>query len=569
LKYLKYFGFSLLFLADIIYSQKTDKLYTTGDSICAKSNNAIFCKTIDFYKNKQYDSTYVYSSKALAFSKTDNEKDFFNCLLGFSSFINGFHKQALLSVNQISERKEYKQIKLYLLGHIYLNLKKYDDAIQNIEEWILNDSYEKISERKVMYHNLALSYIHKKDYFKAKINFDKELYLISADDTLSIIRTKMDLANVYYEQYIDNEAIPLFQEAYNLAKDYSNIEWKQYTAKNMAIVERNRRRYKESVKYYDEFIRWKDSLWNRDKISDLLEKDKQIALGIKDKEIAVQKEITDKQKERTRFFTLAFVAVLLFLGTLFYFYRVKIKQNNLINAQKDQLESLNATKNYLLSVISHDLRTPVKTIKNNHKELSKLLEEKDTASAMVLNQKSTSVAENTSKVLDNILNWALQQNNQLLFMPEFHSIEFLINAILYDFNPIANAKNITLSTFFKDNDIQVYLDRELFKIAFRNLIDNAIKYTPNGGEVTVTTALENNECLVAIKDTGVGMSSELLDTINNYQTLSIEKIERSKGLGLGVLLSKTLIAKNNGSFKITNNKDIGITVSLRLPLEKF
>ncbi|QMU65049.1 MAG: hypothetical protein GKR88_12635 [Flavobacteriaceae bacterium] len=253
-----------------------------------------------------------------------------------------------------------------------------------------------------------------------------------------------------------------------------------------------------------------------------MEKDKQIALAVKNKEVAVQKEISKKQKEWVRLFAMILIIILLFLTVLFYLYRIKIKQHALINIQKEQLENLNTTKNYLLSVISHDLRIFLIAIKGNHKKLSALLNTNRIEDASILNTKSTSISESTSQIVNNILNWALQQNNQLLFIPDVHPIGALTDTILYDFKPLAFLKNITLSAIYKNPNIQVYLDKELFKIAFRNLIDNAIKYAPENGKITIEVASDDKKCTLKIKDTGVGISQKILNTIHNYNALVVK-----------------------------------------------
>ena len=87
-----------------------------------------------------------------------------------------------------------------------------------IQNGRLNSGNTNREFKKNAFHNIGLSYIHLKDYSSAKQYFDKEFSLIKKVDTSSIIRAKMELANVYYNQYLDDDAIPLFLESYNLSK---------------------------------------------------------------------------------------------------------------------------------------------------------------------------------------------------------------------------------------------------------------------------------------------------------------------------------------------------------------
>ena len=285
---------SLLFISFSSFSQKElNRLKKRADSICIKSNESLFCRSFDFYRNKQYDSCYVYSSKALLVTKEKEKKDILNYILTVSSIRKKMLKKALISISQVSV---YKGLKSFRLGRIYLSLKEFDKAIQHFEDWLEISSDDEFKFKKIVFHNLGLCYLHKKKYDKAKYYFNKKVSLIQENDTASLIRSKMDLANVYYNQYLDDEAIPLFEEAYNLAKSFTNVELKEQTSQNMAVVERNRKRYKESVAYYREFIRWKDSLWNRDRIWELTEKDKKLAVAQKQQEIAIQEEQLKRQK---------------------------------------------------------------------------------------------------------------------------------------------------------------------------------------------------------------------------------------------------------------------------------
>ncbi|WP_299681708.1 tetratricopeptide repeat-containing sensor histidine kinase [uncultured Tenacibaculum sp.] len=564
--YLKISVIFFVFFEISIFSQKTNSLLNIGNSICLDSKNEVFCKAVEFYNNKQYDSCYVYSTEALDLSKTIKEQDFFNCINGYCAFVKGFNKKSLLNINNISGDEKYSQIKKYLLGNIYLNLKKYDKAITNIESWISKDSSVNIQSRKTMFHNLALSYMHKKDYVKAKKYFDKELSLLDRKDTLSFIRAKMDLANVYYEQYLDDEAIPLFKESYDLSKNYSNLTLKQNTAQNMAVIERNRKRYKESVDYYREFIKWKDSLSNRDRILELAERTKELAVAQKDKEIAIQ-ESKIKQKEAVqRGLLFGASGLLLFIGALGFFYSKLKKQNTLITQQKEDLAIANKTKNYLFSVVSHDLRSPMNTIKYQHEQLKKHIADNNLEGIKEANNTAITVTESTSHLLNNVLHWSLEQSNQMVFAQKSYPLKPIVEHVLYDYENLIEANAIAISTNYIQNSI-VNADRESIKIVLRNLLDNAVKYMNGVGKITVEIGIDSEDySYVSIQDTGIGISEDRLEKINALKGVSIDKIDRSEGVGLGLILCQTLVKKNNGILSFDSQVGKGTKVTIQLPV---
>ncbi|OSY88666.1 hypothetical protein WH52_03030 [Tenacibaculum holothuriorum] len=439
--------------------------------------------------------------------------------------------------------KEFKELKL---GQIHLLLRNYKTAIKYYSKWNYNNTEDSILKRNV-FHNIGLCYLHLKDYKKSESFFEKEFIFIKKKDTLELISYKTDLANVYYNQYLDDDAIPLFKEAYDLAKRYSSIELKHNTSKNMAIVERNRKRYKESVAYFDEYVKWKDSIWNRDKIWELTEKDKKIAVAQKQQEVLLKEEELKREKVVRNGLLAGTSGLLVFIAGLGFFYKKLKDKNKLINQQKEALSVANATKNYLFSVVSHDLRSPINSIKRQHEQLAKHVANKDMNAVKEVTNSAIAVTESTSHLLNNVLHWSLEQSNQLIFERSSYALAPLLDQVLFDYEDIAESRNISISQDFKEG-LLVNVDKESLKIVLRNLIDNAIKYMNGAGSIDVTSSKESEiQARIEIQDSGIGMTAEQLAKVNSLKDLSIDKIDRSKGVGLGLLLCQTLVKKNQGA----------------------
>ncbi|RSC92244.1 tetratricopeptide repeat-containing sensor histidine kinase [Tenacibaculum singaporense] len=533
-----------------------------ADSICKLKGKKSFCNAYKFYKNKEYDSCYVYSSYALNEANSSEEKDILNYIQGVCAIRKRILKKALLNFKSI---QGYRSLKANKLGRVYLGLKEYNKAIEYYLEWENNNADVKINLKKNAYRNLGLSYLHVKNYAKAKEYFLKEYNLVEVTDTLSVIRLKMELANVYYNQYLDDEAIPLFQEAYDLAKSFSDIESKKLTSQNMAVVEKNRKNYQKSVDYYIEYGRWKDSIWNRDKIWELTEKDKQLAVAQKQQEIVLQEEQLKRQAVVQKSLVIGASGLLVFLGFLGYFYRELKSKNRFITQQKEELNVANKTKDYLFSVVSHDLRSPINTIKRQHEKLKRQLKNKEYDAVSETTNNAIALTESTSHLLNNVLHWSLEQNNQLSFKAEEYPLKPLVEQAVYNFEEIAEAKDIALTTTLEAT-ILVKADKESLKIVLRNLLDNALKYTGENGTIAIKTYNDSEEfSTIEIKDTGFGISEEKLAKIKELEDLSIDKINRSEGVGLGMLLCQTLIKKNNGKLLIDSELEVGTTIRILLP----
>lgn len=550
----------LLFFTLPLFSQ-TEKIVLDANALeICKKNKEEFCIAYSFFINKQYDSSYVYSSKAMGKVKTQDEKDILNYILGVSAIRKRLLKKALSSISEISDDGNYPNLKRLKSARIYLSLKDYDNSLKHYLEWESFKEKTKESRRKEAYHNIGLCYLHKKEYEKAREYFTKEFSLIKKTDTISIVRAKMDLANVYYNQYLDDDAIPLFKESYSLAKSFSDVELKQNSSLNMAVVERNRKRYKESVEYYREYIRWKDSLWNRDKIWELTEKDKQLAVAQKEGEIKLQEEQLKRQKVVQKGLLFGASGLVVFLG---FFYSKLKKKNTLITQQKEDLNIANKTKNYLFSVVSHDLRSPMNTIQYQHEQLKKHIEANNLDGVKEANNTAIAVTKSTSHLLNNVLHWSLEQSNQLLFNLSEHALRPILEHVLYDYETLVEAKDIHFNSELENHLVKV--DKESIKIVVRNLIDNAIKYMNGSGSITIKTGKESDtHSYIRIQDTGIGISKEQLQKINALTDLSIDKIDRSEGVGLGLILCQTLIKKNNGELTFNSELGKGTTVTILL-----
>ncbi|RBW56700.1 hypothetical protein DS884_14685 [Tenacibaculum sp. E3R01] len=562
---IKYFLFLVLIYTNT-FSQKNDRevLEENAIKISLNKEKKAFIKAYFYFKNKNYDSCYVYSAKALGRVTSQNESDILNYFQGVSAIRKRLLKKGILNISSISDNGSYTSLKRLKLGRIYLSLEKYDNSLKEYLDWEKSNITTKESHKKNAYHNIGLCYIHKKEYVKAKIYFKKALTLIKPDDTLRVIRAKMDLANVYYNQYLDSEAIPLFQEAYILSKSFSDIESKQLTSKNMAVVERNRKRYKESVKYYREFIKWKDSIDNRDRIWELTERDKKLAVAQKQQEIAIQDEKLKRQKVQRDGLIIGSSGLLLFIGFLGLFYRKLKKKNKLITQQKEDLNVANKTKDYLFSVVSHDLRSPINTIRYQHEELKTHIDNKDLVAIKEATNAAIAVTNSTSHLLNNVLHWSLEQSNQLVFDQKEYALRPMVQHVLHDYTILVEAKSIRIESNLKNALVKA--DKESLKIVLRNLLDNAVKYMNGAGEIKVTTGVKSEtQAFISIEDTGVGIPKDRLVKINALKDLSIDKIDRSEGVGLGLILCQTLIKKNNGTLTFDSEVGKGTKITILLP----
>lgn len=560
-----FFIFPFIFFAQNNIREKVDELDLRALSICQQADEELFCRSYNFYLNERFDSCYVNASKALLTAKNTEEKDLLKYFLCISAHKKKLHKKALQCILTVSSDSLYVNKKNNLIGYCYLQLKKYEKAIYHYELWLKNSAKETELKKRIVLHNLGIMYNILNKNKEAENYLKQEAELIKdKNDTLTRLNSLQAMANVYYGQYKDDLAIPLFIESYQLAQHYSDFTWKESTTLNMAVVEKNRENYKASNQYYLEAYNWKDSIHNRDRIWELTEKEKQIAVAQKELEIAVEKEKVKRQKTQRNALIIGISFLFIFILVLWFFYKQRTAQNKLITQQKEDLAAANKTKDYLFSVVSHDLRSPINTLGKLHKRLARQIKKEDLEAINTTNNKALILTESTYKLLNNVLSWSLEQSKQMVFVPTEYPLHNLVEHVLYDFKNIALARNIALDTVLEEVNIEV--DIESLKIVIRNLVDNAIKYTPEGGCIKVTCGTtKDHKKFVRIKDNGIGIHPENLEKIRNLKDLSIDKIDRAEGVGLGMILCQTLIKKNQGEIKIESTLEKGSKFTILLP----
>ncbi len=246
-----------------------------------------------------------------------------------------------------------------------------------------------------------------------------------------------------------------------------------------------------------------------------------------------------------------------------------------INKQKNELQQVNKAKDKMLSIIGHDLRGPVGTIKSFLDILLENPEMTNTKQLRVILKTMQESLGSAYNLLDNLLLWARSQSGKIDFKRELFPISqpveesFSLVAGMAKNKEIELVKNITYSG-------TVYADRLMITTVLRNLISNAIKFTPHKGKITVSTDLveskeKNGNFLaeISVSDTGIGISDEIIKRIlKGGDIFSTMGTDKEKGSGLGINICIDFLNKHNQKMIIENNKTGGSTFRFYLPVNK-
>jgi signal transduction histidine kinase len=243
---------------------------------------------------------------------------------------------------------------------------------------------------------------------------------------------------------------------------------------------------------------------------------------------------------------------------------VLTQQNEEINRQKKELEELNQWKSIFFSIVSHDLRSPILSLKGMldlyH---SNLLDEEELKLFM---QELNKNFKNTASLMDNLLMWAKSQMQGQKLDKE----EIDIYQITKDNIEVLQQKIDEKKLNFKNN-IHIrfaYADEESISIVIRNLIANAIKFSKSGDEIIINSEKKGNNLIFCIKDNGLGMSLEQVTKVLSRVFYTTSGTKEEKGTGLGILLCDEFVRKNGGEFWIKSILGEGSSFYFSLPLRK-
>ncbi len=234
-----------------------------------------------------------------------------------------------------------------------------------------------------------------------------------------------------------------------------------------------------------------------------------------------------------------------------------------IDKQNKELERLNYDKSKLLSIISHDLRSPLSSIQTYLEMLNRM--NLDTEKRNMVQQQLLEQTRSTTAMLNNLVTWSKGQMQGMKAHPKPFSPIVVLEEIVKVHDPIAQHKGIAIN-IHTNTDHKIYADPDMISIAIRNLINNAIKFTRNNGNVDIYIESADNQLIVKIIDNGVGIKKEEAAKLLSGSATATYGTNNEKGMGLGLLLAKEYIEANDGTLAFDSEYGKGTTFSISLPV---
>ena len=231
--------------------------------------------------------------------------------------------------------------------------------------------------------------------------------------------------------------------------------------------------------------------------------------------------------------------------------------------QNVQMLRLNVTKDRFFSIIAHDLRGPLASIKGlMDKGVAKKIENPEVRDIFSKLRQSTSA---TLELLDNLLRWAIAQTGDIPYKPFPVNLYNIIADTVNILNQSAREKQLTLK-FNVDDDLFSVGDRNMLTTVFRNLISNSIKYTKPGGTIDVDAKVEGDQIRISVTDTGMGIEPDKIPGLFDLNTrISENDSNKLSSTGLGLILCKDFIDKHKGTISVESTIGVGSTFIVVLP----
>ncbi|MFZ1807562.1 MAG: tetratricopeptide repeat-containing sensor histidine kinase [Cyclobacteriaceae bacterium] len=569
---------------DFVTALKFDKarfpiaLASMDSANIATSNNFLGS---DYINLGEYDEAYYYFTESFRISRAI--KDSLQTAIALHNVGTVFKElgQYDIALDHIElSRKLSSQINdldglaytYYEQGDIYLRSGKYKES----EEALLK-ALTMTRERDInilepdIISRMARLYLRKNEFESAYRYYDSaEMLHAKTQNEYGLAESILGKGRVALKQGKFDDASNQILEALNISKRINARTLEIECYRTLSQLYEDRDDYKSALAYTKQSKALQDSLFSQDMVQKIFQDQLRLQTENKDLQIAALNETQAKQASelnRQSFLrNILVVVVALTVILLFTVYRsgqrririnkLLIEHQNEIKKRSLELEQLNQVKDKFFSVISHDLRSPINALSGILDLMSK---NQITSEELPKVTKELQLQFNhTKNLINNLLDWTLLQMDKLRIQPVKINLRSMVDDNFQLLDSL-HIKEVTLTNKIQPNSM-AFADLNMINLVFRNLILNGMKFTEQGGEITIGADVHDEELTVWIKDNGVGISPEvqkiLFEKTSGYSTRGTAN---EKGTGLGLILCKEFVERNGGRIWLESEEGKGST----------
>lgn len=503
----------------------------------------------------------------------------------------------------------------YNLGKIYNELEDYDKSISFFEKSLkISQTLTDTALIAKTFQNIAISYQDKKDLVNAlEYNKKANQLAILRKDTVMIIDVINNFGTIAYDQQKLDESLAYYQKALNLYRKinkksgiafaYNNIglvylDKKEYEKSlgyfkkslalanelnlldfkgdiygNLTIYYEQIKDYRKAYYYYNQFNVVYDSLAGEKKhkmINQIqakyqLQKNNRELEELKSRTQAQQNTINSAKSIQGYLVSLAILFIILIV-TIFYFLFKEKRLARELKLRTEELHNLNASKDKFFSIIAHDLKNPFNVLVSYTSILKTDLQMFSNDELQQIISDLNQASENGFNLLQNLLLWTRSQTNRIHVFKTNFNLSGVCKQVknLVELNLLAKNQSLSLDI---DQYLTVYADKDMISTVLRNLVFNAIKFSSQGAEIIVKASLNGSSARVDVIDSGIGIAAENIKKMFMIDdNTTTQGTEGETGTGLGLVICREFVEKNNGSIWVESKLGEGSTFSFTIPL---
>ncbi len=459
------------------------------------------------------------------------------------------------------------------LASLYAETGKLDYAMFHVNRGI------SILEKNRVMDWLAYAYEIKGKIYLKQNKFQWALYWYhqgellheDLDDARGKIDLYVGMAEAYLGQGVDSLSQKYAMEAFDISNKINFLEGTQKCALTLYRINKNKESYQKALAFHEIYQELTDSLHrNENKKSLTLLKTR--AEYDQQKQAIIEENQKALAKQRGLIYAAIIVLIIFAIITFFIKRAEKIqkKLNTELQAKKEILEEheialtdSNETKTRLFSIIGHDLRGPIGGLQGLLQMFSDGEMTKNEFFEFIPKLKKD--VDHIYFTLNNLLSWGNSQMNGAKTKPCVFALESLVDDNINLLAEQAKSKSIKIVSELVGNTL-IWSDSNQIDIVIRNLISNALKFTPENGMITIKAQEKNDLWEVSVRDTGVGMDKVTVEKLfKKNANITTYGTNNEKGTGLGLSLCKEMVEKNGGSIWVESVLRKGSTFYFTLP----
>lgn len=470
------------------------------------------------------------------------------------------------------------------LGTIYKDLNRLDEALEMYKA-SLNIAVENNLSRDQARIHLNLGNIFKKrgNMEMAELSYKESMKICVENNILfGVMLNYYALGSLYTDNQQYAKAEPQLVNALNIALQSGHQITLLDTYRDLSLVYEKLGKPLKALEFSRKLMHMNDSINEFNHRQYVMDIQTRYETERKELEnISLKKENENKSKTiRLQFYLGMFsglaILLLILLVVIVLKSRTRFRKSNerlvLLNEkfqiQNAELEETISTKDKLFSLIAHDLRSPFSSMLGFLQLLAEDFDATPDDEKKRILEGLYKQSSNTYSLIENLMTWAMDQRGQLQYRPGYYDLKDIAAEEIAFLASRADNKSITVQNEIA-NDLTGYVDKDMARVIFRNLINNAIKFTEENGRIVLTADKQPDFTAVSITDNGRGMTAEEVDMVicnNTFYTSKGTKDE--KGTGLGLLIVKEFAEKNNIRLEISSNPNQGTRFTLHIPVHE-